>query len=434
MQLIVSLHNHIGLWSRLRFSAILILFLLIIFQVEASSTSVKEQTISLASGEEVSVEIYGDSKQLRILWIASTPGIKPRQRQVARSLAQNNMQVWLIDLAESLFLPHSTQTLRRVSPSVVADLINNLSQDNPERVLVVSNSYGAIPALRGIHAWQFQKQKTTNLIGAVLFSPNFFTHVPSLGSNPSFIEELAVTNVPIYIYQAEKNGNRWHLPAVLEALQQHATVYTEILPGVTSMFYDEDQAEETLVVLQNMPQRITRAVKILERHETPQIAIPLEKKVARNANSGLDSQLKPYRGDVQPWPFALRDADGKLFEVKNYQGRVTLVNFWATWCPPCVEEIPSLNRLKQAMTGKEFQLISINYAESPQHIREFMHKVAVDFPVLVDPDGSLSAQWNVVAFPSTFVIGPDGGIKFGVNAAIHWDAPEVIQKIDQLLE
>ncbi len=435
MQLIFSLHGYLRQSYRLPILGILILFWLVATAVAASSKPVKEQTIPLASsGEEISVEVYGNSKQLRILWISSTPGIKPRQRQVARSLAQNNMQVWLVDLAESLFLPHTTQTLRGISPAIVADLINSLSQDNPEQIIIISNSYGAIPALRGIHAWQSQPIRETNLLGAVLFSPNFFTHIPTLGSDPGLIPELAVTNVPVYIYQAAKNGNRWHLPAVLAELQQHASVYTEILPGVTSLFYDEDQAEETRAVLQSMPQRINRAVTMLARHDSPQGAIPLTAQVTHTSDSGLDSKLKPYRGNIQPRPFILRDTAGNLFTVKDYRGRVTLVNFWASWCPPCVEEIPSLNRLKQMMQDKAFQLVSINYAESPRHIREFMHKVAVDFPVLVDPDGKLSAQWKVVAFPSTFVVGPDGDIYYGANAAIHWDAPDVVQKLNQLVE
>ncbi len=416
-----------------------VLFLLIIYQVPAATQSGIEKTVTLSSGEELSVEVFGGTKQpktrqLRILWIASTPGIKPRQRQVASNLAQNDMEIWLIDLAEALFLPHSTQTLRSIPASLVADLISSLSQDSQTPVLIISSSYGAIPALRGVHAWQSQQLNQTNLIGAVLFSPNFFTHVPTLGGNPNFIPELEVTNVPVYIYQAAKNGNRWHLAAVLNALQQNAIVYTEILPGVTSLFYDEDQAVETLAVLQSMPQRLNRAASTLARHDTPQVAIPLSTKVAVSSSSGLDSKLKPYRGNIQPQPFSLVDANGKTFEVKSFQGRVTLVNFWATWCPPCVEEIPSFNRLKQIMQGKTFQLISINYAESPQHVREFMRKVAVDFPVLVDPDGKLSAQWKVVAFPSTFVIGPDGNIHYGANAAIHWDAPEVVQQLNQLAE
>lgn len=410
------------------------LFFLLTWQSPAADINRTVKTLALSSGEEISLEVFGESTQLQILWIASTPGIKPRQRQAAENLAQQHMQVWLVDLAESLFLPHSTQTLRTIPATVVAELINALPGDNQTSVLIVSNSYGAIPALRGIHAWQSQHPQRTGLIGAVLFSPNFFTHVPALGSQPSFIPELAATNVPVYLYQEAKNGNRWHLPAVLEALQQHAPVYTEMLPGVTSMFYDEDEAAETFTVLQTMPDKIQRAVNILGRHEVPARALPVVAELPTMSDSGLDSQLKPYRGHIHPQPLSLKDANGKHFEINNFNGKVTLINFWASWCSPCVEEIPSLNRLKQDMAGKAFQLISINYAESPQHIREFMRKVAVDFPVLVDPAGKLAGQWKVVAFPSTFVIGPDGKIQFGANAAIHWDAPDVLQQINQLLE
>ena len=263
MQLIYLLHGSIGTSNHRRLIATWVLFCLVIYQVAASTPPGNEKTVTLSSGEDISVEIFGKSKKLRILWIASTPGIKPRQRQVARSLSQDSTEVWLVDLAESLFLPHSTQTLRNIPASVVADLISSLSQDSQTPVLIVSSSYGAIPALRGIHAWQSQQHAQTNLLGAVLFSPNFFTQVPTLGGNPSFIPELEVTNVPIYIYQAAKNGNRWHLPAVLDILQSNAPAYAEILPGVTSLFYDEDQAEETLAVLDSMRQRINRAATLL---------------------------------------------------------------------------------------------------------------------------------------------------------------------------
>ncbi len=400
----------------------------------AEVTAGVSKTLTLPAGEDITVEVFEGGTQLRILWIASTPGIKPRQRQVAAALARHNMDVWLVDLAESLFLPHSTQTLRRIPAPLVAELIQSwLKTGRASPALIVSNSYGAIPALRGIRAWQAQYSVNTDLLGAVFFSPNFFIRVPTLGSPPSFIPELSATNVPIYLYQEDKNGNRWHLPAVLAALQQHAPVYTELLPGVTSMFYDEDTAPETSATLDALPQKLQRAASRLGRHTIPARALPVDTRAPPATNSGLDSRLTSYRGQIQPQPFSLQDAEGNHFEVGDFKDKVTVINFWASWCSPCVEEIPSLNRLKQTMQGRAFELISVNYAETPQHIRNFMRKVAVDFPVLVDPTGKLAGQWNVVAFPSTFVIGPDGNIRYGVNAAIHWDAPEVIQQINQLL-
>ena len=85
------------------------------------------------------------------------------------------------------------------------------------------------------------------------------------------------------------------------------------------------------------------------------------------------------------------------------------------------------------MKGKPFQLISINYAESSEQINQFMKKVKVDFPVLLDSDGAISTKWKVVAYPSTFVIGTDGKIHYGVNAAIHWDTDKIIRQLEGLM-
>jgi thiol-disulfide isomerase/thioredoxin len=110
-----------------------------------------------------------------------------------------------------------------------------------------------------------------------------------------------------------------------------------------------------------------------------------------------------------------------------------LVNFWASWCGPCVEEIPALNRLREHMKDRPFELISINYAEKPEQIREFLNMVKVDFPVLLDEDGSYSAKWNVLVYPATFVIDTDGNIVYGVNGAIEWDSEETTGKLEALM-
>lgn len=86
------------------------------------------------------------------------------------------------------------------------------------------------------------------------------------------------------------------------------------------------------------------------------------------------------------------------------------------------------------MQGKPFELISINYAEKTETIKEFMQMVDVEFPVLLDEQGLEAAKWKVIAFPSTFVIGKDGLIHYGVNAGIEWDTPDVINAVDKMLQ
>ena len=85
------------------------------------------------------------------------------------------------------------------------------------------------------------------------------------------------------------------------------------------------------------------------------------------------------------------------------------------------------------MRGDDFELISVNYAETPEHVSRFMKEIEVDFPVLMDLTGEVSAKWNVIAYPSTFVIGPDGKIHYGVNAAIHWDDDAIVAAMRKLL-
>ena len=86
------------------------------------------------------------------------------------------------------------------------------------------------------------------------------------------------------------------------------------------------------------------------------------------------------------------------------------------------------------MKGKPFELISVNYAESEQRVKAFLKKVDVDFPVLLDETGRVSAKWNVLVYPSTFVISPNGKITHGVNGAILWDSPEVVQQLNELMQ
>jgi peroxiredoxin len=85
------------------------------------------------------------------------------------------------------------------------------------------------------------------------------------------------------------------------------------------------------------------------------------------------------------------------------------------------------------MADDSFELISINYAEDAKQVQAFLQQVKVEFPVLLDTDGKESAKWHVLVFPSTFVIGPDGHIVYGLNGAIHWDDPDVVAQLKALL-
>ncbi|MEW8467536.1 MAG: TlpA disulfide reductase family protein, partial [Candidatus Thiodiazotropha sp.] len=102
--------------------------------------------------------------------------------------------------------------------------------------------------------------------------------------------------------------------------------------------------------------------------------------------------------------FELTDIDGTTHRLSDYRGKALVVNFWATWCPPCVEEIPSLNRLLAHYRGQRIEIISVDYRETAEEIGKFLQQIPVDFPVLMDRDGLTSLDWQVFSFPSSFII------------------------------
>jgi thiol-disulfide isomerase/thioredoxin len=114
-------------------------------------------------------------------------------------------------------------------------------------------------------------------------------------------------------------------------------------------------------------------------------------------------------------------------------GQVTLVNFWATWCPPCIHEIPSMNRLAAAYPPGTFEIVSVNFKEDPAHVSDFLKRVDVAFPVLLDRDGEAATRWKVFAFPSSFLVDRAGRIRYSVNTAIEWDSAETRAVIDRLV-
>ena len=402
---------------------------------------------AIESAEEISVEVKDTELSLlrfaaegEHLIILVSPGFGNQRRSydIARSISRHGIEVWHIDLAESLFLPQSTGTLRALDGSYVAALVSAAHRQSGKHITLMTRSYAALPVLRGARLWQAQAGmldagKTDVLTGAILFSPELYSEIPSLGLDPVYDPIATATNIPIMLYQSGRRGNRWQLDKTLENLQSGgAAVYLRLLPDVTGVFYSEDNAAETLALLETLPQEIGRVVDMLERIPTP-LAVKTLTPGAASTKSSVDITLKPFAGEMGPVAIDLTQVSGERFKRKDFKGKVTVVNFWASWCGPCVEEIPALNRLREHMQGRAFELISINYAEKPEQVREFLDSVQVDFPVLLDRDGSYSARWNVLVYPATFVINTDGVIAYGVNGAIEWDSPEITSKLEALL-
>lgn len=146
----------------------------------------------------------------------------------------------------------------------------------------------------------------------------------------------------------------------------------------------------------------------------------------------LGQELKPWKVGPTP-PLALNDLNGKPAKLADYRGKVVMVQFWATYCPPCLKEMPSMVRLEQKLAGRPFAILAVNMGETEQEVRDFQKKINVDFTVLMDSDGKALADWKVFVAPSTFLVDAQGKIRYTLQGGAEWDAPEYVAKISEML-
>ncbi len=144
-------------------------------------------------------------------------------------------------------------------------------------------------------------------------------------------------------------------------------------------------------------------------------------------------ELKPWAGGATP-PLELGDLEGRRHRLADYRGSVVLVNFWATWCVPCRDEMPSIERLRASLQGRRFAVLAVNLAEPEPRIRRFLDTVPVGFAVLLDRDGATAKAWQARILPATYIVGPDGRIRYQYFGDLDWAKPEVQAAIEALLK
>lgn len=136
----------------------------------------------------------------------------------------------------------------------------------------------------------------------------------------------------------------------------------------------------------------------------------------------------------QAVPFELTALDGTVVKLRDLSGKVVLVNFWATWCGPCKEEMPSLARLQQQLDPKRFILLTVTTDLQRQGIAQFLSHAGVTVPVLFDEDQEVSRSFLVRGLPTTVVIAQDGTLAGRAVGPRAWDSPEAVALMRQMME
>jgi thiol-disulfide isomerase/thioredoxin len=128
-------------------------------------------------------------------------------------------------------------------------------------------------------------------------------------------------------------------------------------------------------------------------------------------------------GEVPAPAFALPTPDGRTIDLAGLRGKVVLLNFWATWCTPCREEMPSMERLSQEFKDQGLVVLAVNVQESPKRVALFMRGFRLGFPAVLDADTTVTARYQVRGLPATFLIDQRGRLVGQVIGARDWAGP-----------
>lgn len=148
--------------------------------------------------------------------------------------------------------------------------------------------------------------------------------------------------------------------------------------------------------------------------------------------TGAGGELAPYSKKTGA-TFSLLDLKGKKHSLSDYRGKVVLVNFWASWCPPCIREMPELQKLKKHFADRPFEILTINVAEPEDRISQFSRSIKLNLPVLLDVSSKTYHRWDVNILPTSFLIDGGGQIRYRARGNPGWDGRETLSVINALL-
>ena len=135
-------------------------------------------------------------------------------------------------------------------------------------------------------------------------------------------------------------------------------------------------------------------------------------------------------GDPKPAPgFVLTDLNSDTHKLTDYRGKVLIVSFWATWCLPCIRELPSMARAADLLHEDDVHILAINVGENAEDIKRFLARTPIDFVLLPDEASKVAAAWDVRALPTAFVVDKHGRVAMRVTGGLDWDTESMLQDL-----
>ena len=373
------------------------------------------------------------------LWLYSEAGPQKAEHEIARQLAKNNIEVWRIDLFAAHFLPVASSSMDRIPAADISELIEYAFKQTGKKIIPVTTGRGSLPVLKGAQLWQKKYQNSHALAGVILMSPKFFVETPEPGVKGKLLNIVQKTNLPLFILQPKKSPWYWKLEQTIPALEKSGSdVFVQRIKGVRDRYYfrpDADAFENK--VSAKLPATLIRAAGYLKslpyKKRHVELVTTKNTKKKKTTTGKKERKLSIYKGTPIAPELILNDLNNQIVDLKTLTGKVVLVNFWASWCPPCVHEMPSMERLQRRFSAKNFIILGVNMAENRKTVEQFLNsKVKVSFPIIFDKNGAALKRWGVFAFPTSYVIGKAGKIRYALFGGVDWENQDILHKITKL--
>lgn len=382
----------------------------------------------------LTIQAAKNNKHRLYIWVGE-PAWPNSGDALAISQLSEQGHVWYLDTPEALFIERTRINMRSQDGTFIKDLVSHAAQSFSE-IIVVTADVASVPVLRGLRSWQETASNTERqqLKNVVLLYPSLFVNAPMAGEVPELFPISYQSALPITILQPSNGSQANTIDLSAKALKMGGSLVQTIdVPIATDGYFKyqdirpmaADAAQRIHETTEQKIQRVNQIKYQVARLEPIEIDAPESKIV-----SGMIKLPEPKAMQS----IALPALNGDMIKVpEDYKGKALLVNFWATWCPHCVEEIPSMNRALAQLDADRFAMISISYKDTQKIMQDFVKEVQVDFPILMDYDGKVSESWNVFAFPSSFLIDANGVIHYSINAGSIWDSPEMLDYLKEVM-
>ncbi len=416
-------------------------FLLAIYST-SSIAATTSFDLEVPSGETLSVDAYAAAGKTLLIWLPSERGFGDYLPTAFPRLARAGINVWAALLHDSYVIPSGRHSLDGIAIGDLLTLIDAAKQHGYRDVYILGAYRSAAIALKLAYRWQQLHPDADLLKGLIFLTPNLVRPLNVLGEDTGFQQIASYSNLPIYILQAEYSTKFARVGALARQLEHGGSpVFVQNLRGVINGYYmrpDEELSDQDRAARLQLPARVVQAIQMLQRSHAARLdaSYALKDNAAVAANTARKTDLPglhPYKGKQKTIALKLHSLDGQAFDLNEYRGQVVLVNFWATWCAPCIEEMPSLSRLNTRMQGKPFKIVAVNIGETAQKIRAFLKKIPANFEILLDPDNTAVRDWKVYAYPSNYIVDREGKIHFAYRGALQWDSEDIMKTIESLI-